>query len=551
MSGKTPRTVASRWGIWGATVMLAASVLTGCGQQDDKASPVEDSGPQSTDFFGYQVNSGLATTNAATAYGAANQAPLLSGRLYTSVYVPGPSGQMIPNTDLVEAQELDGKTRKIIYTLSEEARYSDGAPVTCDDFLLAYKAGQHPDVFGSHIPLMDQVESLKCASGNKKFSVTFKKDMGQRWRHLFGPGTVMPSHAIAKKIGLEQKELVGGLYREDQDVMTKVAKTWRYGFNLDKFDKDLQVSYGPFAIERIGEDGEVILVRNENYYGDKPKLDRLVVWPKEADSAMINAADGLQISDAPQRRPDWLDRNAPGNPFDVDAQVGELTDTLVISDAGLLAQPWARQAFNACVDHKAIASASSKVSGVKVPPVYLHVVRHSDPMRYQLGSAVKDQKQKDIGLAHGLSGTEIKVGYAGSDKRKAAMVKALSRSCEEAGITIVDKSSPTSSQLDLKPQGDGMPKVDVFLGEVDPLTEYGSISAPEFNAQELAKEEKRMWEELKTIPLAAEPRIFIIDREVENVVPYTGISGIGWNMDRWVYTLNGSVGDDSDKNSGQ
>lgn len=526
-----------------ATVItVTAMSLAACGDGGggNIAGPEES---KSTDFFGYQVNAELETTNAATAFGAANQAQLLAGRLYPSAYVPGPSGQMIPNTDLVEAVEHTGDSRKVVYTINPEAAYSDGEKITCDDFYLSYKAGSDAARFGSHVPLMEQVETFRCAPGAKKFSVSFKKDMGQRWRHLFGPGTVMPAHAIAEKAGVEKRELTEALKNDNAAVVDKAAKAWRYGFHLDHFDPAIQVSSGPFKIDKVGEQGEVVLVTNDSYYGDKPTLKTLVVWPKSADSAAIHQEQGLQILDADKKEPEWWDRNAPDNPFTSESLVGELTDTLVLSDAGTLGQQWARQAFNACVDQKGLAAASSKYSGVKVPPVYYHVIRHSDPMHHQLDSTVKEFKGVDKAVAAGLSGNEIKVGYVGPDDRKKAMVESLQRSCEPAGITIKDVSSESTTQLDLQPGADGNPAIDVFLGEVDPLTEHSDLTAEEFNAKDLAAAEKQMWEDLKSIPVAAEPRVFLMDRNVRNVVPYTGLSGIGWNMDRWEYPEDDSGND--------
>ena len=55
-------------------------------------------------------------------------------------------------------------------------------------------------------------------------------------------------------------------------------------------------------------------------------------------------------------------------------------------------------------------------------------------------------------------------------------------------------------------------------------------------AQELGalrSQEAHLWKQLPSIPLAAQPRTFAVDGAVRNVVPYTGLAGIGWNMDRW------------------
>ena len=82
---------------------------------------------------------------------------------------------MIPNTDLVTTQVIPGAERRVKYTLSEQAVFSDGTPVTCSDYLLAFTAGMNPEVFGSHMPLFDDASELNCTPGSKEFTVIFKE----------------------------------------------------------------------------------------------------------------------------------------------------------------------------------------------------------------------------------------------------------------------------------------------------------------------------------------------------------------------------------------
>ena len=160
-----------------AVTLAACSPGSGGGTGGDGSDEAE-----STDYFGYLVDTALLTTNAGSEVGASSNTEALSGRLYPAVFVPGPSGQMIPNTDLVRTQVLPGANRQVIYTLTEEAQYSDGAPVTCTDFLLSYKAGVHEGIFGSHLPQMDEVLRLDCEPGQKRFTVVFDEDSGGRWQ---------------------------------------------------------------------------------------------------------------------------------------------------------------------------------------------------------------------------------------------------------------------------------------------------------------------------------------------------------------------------------
>ncbi|MDU1463278.1 MAG: ABC transporter substrate-binding protein [Corynebacterium sp.] len=503
--------------------------------------------PESYGYFGYQVNSRLATTNAGTSFGDATSAGLLSTRLYPGLFVPGPSGELIPNADLVETEELPpvagSDQRSVQLTLEEDAVFSDGAPVTCDDYLLAYVAGTHPAEFASHMPLMNDIADFNCEPHGKRFTLTFNKDQGQRWRHMFGAGTIMPAHALAKKPGLSVKELNAALTVEDMQALAPVAEEWRYGFSVDKdqLDPELQVSFGPYVIDKVGDEGEIILKANEKYFGDAPAEEHVVVWPSDADAQKLADKGALRVVDAASENPDWLDstKDESGeSPYEVTPMVGELTDTLTLSEAGIFAEPWARESFAACVDQQAVAQASSAASGVEVPPAYLRTVSVTNPVAGGLDKVGKQHQGTDLAKAGDLNGTTIKVGYLGPDKRYAAMVEQLRASCEPAGITIEDASAEFMSQhyLEMDPET-WAPTVDAFLGPVDPQTEYSTVESSMKNSAELKKTEEALWKDVPSIPLSAQPRVFLVHRDVEGVLPYTGVSGIGWNMDRWHSTV--------------
>lgn len=558
--GRRPKITAVVAGL-SALALVAASCSSEESDSGDHAAP---SDPESYNYPGYMVNSQLATTNAGTAFGSTTSAAQLSTRLYPGLFVPGPSGQLIPNADLVETEKLppaaDSDQESVRLTLADDATFSDGAPVTCDDYLLAYTAGTHPVEFASHMPLMNDIADIECAPHSKAFTLTFYKDQGHRWRQMFGPGTVMPAHALAQKTDMSMEDLNAALHAEDMAALQPVAELWRYGFSTakDDFDPELQVSYGPFTAEKVGDSGEVFLKANEQYRGDKPALDRLVVWPSSADAQELADKGVLKVADSATAAPGWLSGNAgedaesaegkepdhdsagedsagAGNDeFETTTKVGLQTDTLTLSQAGIFAEPSARKAFAACVDQASMAHKSSEISGVDVPPAYVRTVSVQDPVAQTLGSVAKDHEGTDMAAAGQLNGTTIKVGYVGPDKRYQAMIEALRASCEPAGITIEDAADEQLSQFYLNPNPEtGEPTIDAFLGPVDPLTEYSAADSSIKNSVQLKEQEEQLWDSVPSIPVAAQPRVFIVHRDVEGVLPYTGISGIGWNMDRW------------------
>lgn len=517
-----------------AVLAATALVLSGCASSDNDDD-------ESTKLFGYQVTSNLRTTNAGSLEGSTDLAQSLSGRLYPGVYVPGPSGQLIPNTDLVKTQVLPGDQRKVIYTLSEAAVFSDGTPVTCADYLLTFAAGQYPATFGSNMPLFGDTDSLSCTPGSKEFTVTFKEGRGARWRGLFEPGTVLPAHAVAAKTNRSVEDLVADLLSDDLERLKPIAQVWRHGFDLKEFDPELQVSFGPFKVAEVGEKGQVRLVANEHYYGDAPQTAAMVVWPGSVDSAELAASKAMKIGDLRQLQPQWYDEDAEGNRLDVKTAIGELTEMLTLPEVGFWADPENRKALARCIDPRAVAAASSEKAGVEVPVAPLHVIQHTDPLAQRMADIAAPLLDVNIQEASALRGSTLRIGYVYPDDRWAAMVESMRRTCEPAGITITDVTGEGKTLADLphveydewrnESVHDG--EADAILRVVDPMSEYPAANNRAQDLGALRAQEGHLWKTLPSIPLAAQPRTFVVDNAVRNVVPYTGLSGIGWNMDRW------------------
>lgn len=515
-----------------AVVAAVGLALVGCSAPTTKP----------TDHFGFAVGSPLLTTNAQTLVGASTSSDVLAGRLFPPVFISGPSGQMIPNRDLATAQMLPGANIQVVYTINPEARYSDGVSITCTDFLLAFKAGAQPSIFRSYAPLMQQVDRVDCTAGSKQFTVVFKERMGARWRQLFGPGTVVPSHAIGSRLGLTEEQLVNLLQSNNRSALMPVADLWANGFDLKHFDAGLQLSAGPYRIESVGTNGEVQLVRNEQFHGDAANIDRVMMWPLNSDLSAINESNSVEVADLVGVKDiPWVNRNDPKNRFTVDYQAGHLTELLALGNAGVFATSEARRAFAACIDQAEIAGVSSDSSGVEVKPLTSRLTTAGDPANARLEKVAGGHSPVNRAEADKLRDKTIRIGYSGPDERKRAMVAAIAQSCSRSGVTVVDASSDTASLADVsrKEQHHGGVRdfqgtLDGFLYAADPHQGYGHVDGGLDDIEKLQATERQLWDESDTIPLAAQPRTIVYDNRIANVVSNTSLSGIGWNMERWV-----------------
>ncbi|AKK11233.1 ABC transporter substrate-binding protein [Corynebacterium uterequi] len=517
-----------------SSALLTTIIATGC-------SPGAEEGASRADGVGYVLNSPLVTTNAASREGVGVNAEQVAARIYPGAFIAGPNGKIIPNVDLVSADELPTDSLQVSYTIADNAVFSDGNPITCVDFQLAYAAGAMPDLFDSHQPIAQDVAGFECQPEAKRFRVTFAEGRGQRWREMFGPGTVLPAHTIAAAAGMDEAQLHNALDAGDRAQLAGVADIWNHGFRLAEFDPTLQVSSGPLRIDSVGEAGEVHLVANPAYYGAPAAEPAITLWPSSSDAAELASNGALQVAETPVAVPAWVNRDNPDNPYHVESQVGLLTEALRFSDTGPLAEPDNRRALAACIDRSAIAAVSSEASGVEVPPVAVHTVYHIDPVRHRLEDIAAEYGSVDPQEAELLSATTVRIGYAGPNERYARMVEAIAAGCESAGITVVDAGVDSASMADLGRayvDAEGTPSwtegtIDAYLGAVDPQAEHSSVSSNARDLEQLRVEEQRLWQELPLLPLSAQPRAFVFDKAVGNVVVYTGPAGIGWNVDRW------------------
>ena len=173
-----------------------------------------------------------------------------------------PSGDPETNTDYLESfteNVADGKL-SVSLKLNPNAKWNDGDPIDVDDWIATWKAMNGSDEDFTAASTEGWVEIDSIAAGADKFEVlvTFKSTYPD-WTALFGDGPLRAEGV-------------------------KDAKTFNEGwadYNNDWFS-------GPFYVTNWDKtSGTVTQEPNPNWWGDKPKLDK-VTWklvPSEASAA--------------------------------------------------------------------------------------------------------------------------------------------------------------------------------------------------------------------------------------------------------------------------
>ncbi|MEW9529975.1 ABC transporter family substrate-binding protein [Microbispora sp. NPDC049125] len=170
-------------------------------------------------------------------------------------------GRLTIDPDYVTNARVTATSPKqvITYTLNPKARWSDGRPITWMDFAAQWKAmSGHDRAYRVDSTIAyENVQSVGRGASDHEVVVTLAQPFNE-WQSLFTP--LYPSATNA----------------------TPEA------FNADWINK-IPVTAGPFRLERLDPKARsVTLVRDDTWWGNRAKLDRIVFQAQRADG-MVRA----------------------------------------------------------------------------------------------------------------------------------------------------------------------------------------------------------------------------------------------------------------------
>ncbi len=152
----------------------------------------------------------------------------------------------------------------LTYHIRPEARWSDGVPITAQDFIFTLRALRRhgsPDIRDLHAP----IRSARAV--DRKTLRVVLRPKSASWRDFFG--NILPAHALRG---------------------SDLTQVW--SDRVDDPRTGRPIGSGPFLVERLERGRQLVLRRNPRYWGPHPAyVDRLVVPFLESAS---DAVDGLQ-----------------------------------------------------------------------------------------------------------------------------------------------------------------------------------------------------------------------------------------------------------------
>jgi peptide/nickel transport system substrate-binding protein len=201
--------------------------------------------------------------------------------LLPTVYYGGPDYKPLLNQDLMAEEPKLASTspQTVVYKLKPEAVWSDGTPITADDFAYQFRTRNTrdcPDCASSSNAGYDLIQNVAGADGGKTVTVTFQPGkVYPDWKGLFGD--IYPAH-LAKQNG-------------DDGTPAGLAKSWEW------FGKTQPTwSGGPFRIESYTEAQELVEVPNPKWWGTKPSLEKIVFKVVTDQSSFVPALQNSEIN---------------------------------------------------------------------------------------------------------------------------------------------------------------------------------------------------------------------------------------------------------------
>jgi ABC-type transport system substrate-binding protein len=184
----------------------------------------------------------------------------LSEMLLPSVFRPGPDGTpQLDRTLMVSAAVTKADPYTVTYQIRADASWSDAAPVAAEDFVyLREQLTGQPGVLDSAGYRL--ITDINARDAGKTVEVVFSEPY-PGWRTLFA--NLLPAHLL--------KDAPGGWSGALQNNFPATA--------------------GPYTMKTVDDDrGEVVLERNDRYWGEPATLNRIVLRRAE-QNGLIDALE--------------------------------------------------------------------------------------------------------------------------------------------------------------------------------------------------------------------------------------------------------------------
>ncbi|WP_432839988.1 ABC transporter family substrate-binding protein [Dactylosporangium sp. CA-092794] len=426
-----------------AALLLAGAGLTACGGADGGASAQHSAAPKtgSSDInpqprdslrkggtLKLSIQQWITQYNIGQVDGTQGDGQAILGLTQPVLWFLDDNGVPSANPDVLVSADVAkaGAGQIATYHINPKATWSDGTPITWQDFATQWKTlnGTDERFQVSTTTGYDVITAVERGADDRTAKVTFKTPYAD-WQSLFTP--LLPGEAL--------------------DTPEEFNTGW-----IEK----IPVWGGPWKIGNLDKTTQTItVVPNEQYWGTRPLLDSIVFRALDS-TAITEAYLNGEIDQAPGRQPDAYRRLA-GSANTVIRTGGRWDETqLTIGRNGPLADVRVRQAIQSAIDRTALATAQSAGLPFKVNTLGSHFFMPSqdgyrdnsgDAGRFDLTHAKQLLDQAGwVAAADGQTrtkdGAQLKLVYVVNATGSTDQAQLIQNMLAQAGIAVELRKVP-------------------------------------------------------------------------------------------------------------
>ena len=509
-----------------------------------------------------------AATTSTIVFGAEQEPPCLNGLLagcnntwtswtvgiaFAGAYRVMPDFSFQPQILDGEARIVSRKPFTLLYKIKKQAVWSDGRPITADDFIFTAQTILNPknDVAGRSG--YDQMRRLVKVD-SKTLRIVFKTPYAGYKLLFYGSFGVLPKHAL-----------------QGRDFNT----VWNTTVNSPVTGQP--IGSGPYLMTSYVRGQSMTMTRNPRWWGKRPAVDRIVFRFITNTDSEIQAMRGGEVDaiyPQPQLQLASL-RNQPG--MQIQSSSGATSEHIDINTGpkgmALARAPWFRQALGHAIDRNTLVRQLFRTLNPNLKPLenltYVNNQKEyaSNFGRYTFSKARVDSIMRAHNCSKGGDGiyvcggvrASIKIGTTAGNKLRELALEIIQAQAKSVGIEMIADSSPSRLFFPAVAAENYHLAIFAWVGTGDPSGQvdiYGCGGQSNWKAYcskkvtdllrasdaELDPTKRRslvnqadriMALNLPTIPLYQKPTYFVYKSKLKGLKDNPTSAGPTWNVEDW------------------
>ena len=329
---------------------------------------------------------------------------------------------------LASAPVISSDAKTFTFDLNPQAKFSDGSPVTVEDVI--FSLNRVKNVKGSPGFLMDGVTVAKGGKDGEVVLTTAEPDPGLPYK-LANPalGIVNSKVVLANKGSAD-----AGADKTDK---------------ADAFLAGTSAGSGPYRLTKFDMASEVVLTRNDAYWGPKPSFEQIVVRNVDSSAQQMNVSRG-DSGIALDLRPDQISGMKDVNTLAVaGADVAFLFDNSNSAISKVSSNRDFQEAVRLGIDYDGLLNVigdGAARPGSVIPTMFAGSLPTADAPKRDVDGAKKALQRSGLGTP------KVALTYA-SDLTKdgvsfADVAAKIQADLKEVGIDVELKPAPIATVLD-------------------------------------------------------------------------------------------------------